>query len=281
MWHLINSKRSRCAFTLIELLVVISIIAVLMSIMMPALSKVRMQAKNVMCKNNQHQVLLGVLAYQSDWQDMPPTIQHLKLQNNTQAPTIPNRVVYHSLTDGVNGGSLGKHLAGYLPDPIIYHCPVAPYEKTDTSLVYRDGGNWLNGSYFYFWNYLKDTATRPVFRQNGKKIEKTFVGPGKMSKSKIVVADTLNWINNSLHPFEWQSSHQFDGSSAAKHPYNSGAPHNLKLEFGQYIISDRTAAVPSVKLNVGYLDGSVSEVDTKDMLDADFGGFKLVIPQWW
>lgn len=45
----------RKAFTLIELLVVISIIALLLSIMMPALGKAKQQAERLVCKTNLHQ----------------------------------------------------------------------------------------------------------------------------------------------------------------------------------------------------------------------------------
>jgi len=48
-------EKQRRGFTLIELLVVISIIALLMSIMAPALTKVREQAKNALCMSRLHQ----------------------------------------------------------------------------------------------------------------------------------------------------------------------------------------------------------------------------------
>jgi prepilin-type N-terminal cleavage/methylation domain-containing protein/prepilin-type processing-associated H-X9-DG protein len=68
-------QMKRKGFTLIELLVVVAIIAVLISMLLPALQSAREQAKMVMCMNNFRQIGLGATYYMNDHSDYFPATQ--------------------------------------------------------------------------------------------------------------------------------------------------------------------------------------------------------------
>jgi prepilin-type N-terminal cleavage/methylation domain-containing protein len=68
-----NSKRH--AFTLVELLVVIGIIALLISILLPALNRARRNAMTVQCSSNMRQIAMAMLAYiQDNKGNHPPAV---------------------------------------------------------------------------------------------------------------------------------------------------------------------------------------------------------------
>ena len=75
----------RGAFTLIELLVVIAIIAILMAILMPALQRVKEQAREITCRGNLRQYGLAQAMYLDDSDDRYPYAWTSLVE--TEAPT--------------------------------------------------------------------------------------------------------------------------------------------------------------------------------------------------
>lgn len=95
-----KDKKMKKKFTLIELLVVIAIIAILASILLPALGKAREMAKKAQCINQLKQVGLVLSSYIDNNDDMLPTVRGWDWK------TIPGSVAYNGTNYAV--ARLGK-----------------------------------------------------------------------------------------------------------------------------------------------------------------------------
>jgi prepilin-type N-terminal cleavage/methylation domain-containing protein/prepilin-type processing-associated H-X9-DG protein len=105
------------AFTLVELLVVISIIALLLAIMMPALQKAREQSKMVMCKSNLKQVGLAFVVY-AEYNDgkHPPQADSDSI-GSISADSAQGRALHETLWPFRLAKNLGDKSFKFEPDP--------------------------------------------------------------------------------------------------------------------------------------------------------------------
>jgi prepilin-type N-terminal cleavage/methylation domain-containing protein len=84
------NRRSQTGFTLVELLVVIGIIALLISILLPALNAAKERANRVKCASNLRQIGQGMMLYANDNKGQYPRVRYNSAGGAIQAYTKPD-----------------------------------------------------------------------------------------------------------------------------------------------------------------------------------------------
>ncbi len=141
----LQSRPRAGAFTLIELLVVIAIIAILASMLLPALGKARQRARATTCMNNERQIWMALRFYNEDNHDYFPPAE-ARVREGGSILAWSGILSSHNYVPYPTG--LRKSLTSKIPGLAnnFFRCPAMTQTWNTSRNQWTDIG--INGHYF-------------------------------------------------------------------------------------------------------------------------------------
>lgn len=241
----------------------VGVISILSAILVPALSKVKRQAKRLLSASNQRQAINGVSLFAIDNDDRyPESVATAGAMDGWNWKEPMMLTSYRPRSPRVHR-AMSEYLHGYIEDADVMYCSSAPRKHKYLQESWDAGDGWdnpdtgpigdpLSGTFCFYWNYTGYLQDYPFLFQGPKRPE------GGRRESKLLVSDYFGYDRHRRRN-AYGSCERFKGSEVTDGSFESSAYWSRMRTIGD------TVNLIEISLNAGYTDGHVESYGSSDV----------------